>query len=422
MAMKIKIALLGLLFGNSIIHSVRADEYDDEVDHLAIIKEKNDKHKAKDEDQSDHCLKLGASVTINPTITWQDDQWSTENSPGAGLTFKAEVPTACCSKTTTLHIAAGWGGGKELGIKHAAVTIGKMVTIGQTATILGYEKADPSLLISPSASVLQIKYEHTFDWFRLGCAIEKPVALEVGLFDKTKKRYDKKEDKDEPLFNQLDDSKDKERAFKIRNSLPAIGLNLGIVTDHVNIALSGLGRCTDYTHSTDPDATKLPIKYCATYGGHLGIQYQVVPKKFTVTGQGAYVLGLGDYLTGLSAIQKDDERKEMSAAYYIDRNKSDLSSIDAFGVGGTLEYAVTPEWTFSIRGSYLKTLEDSEKSEKPVIAFLSQWNVVPNITYQANKYLTFSGGYSLVQEYRVDDKENKKPQHKLAGSIKFSLK
>lgn len=66
----------------------------------------------------------------------------------------------------------------------AAVTIGKMITIGYGSTILSYEKADGSLLISPGRSVLQIKHQYTFDWLRIAYAIEKPIALQVGWFDK----------------------------------------------------------------------------------------------------------------------------------------------------------------------------------------------------------------------------------------------
>ncbi|CDG49389.1 hypothetical protein [Cardinium endosymbiont of Bemisia tabaci] len=440
--MKIKIALLGLFFANNIVHPIYADplEHRLEVDKTntpLIIEQDHVKVKESQEEEakSEHLIKLGAAITMEPAVVYQNKKWSPKNSISANLTFKAEVPNAWCNQTAIFNIAAAC---KEDNTKlsSATVTIGKMTTIGCASTILSYEKADGALLISPGKNVLQIKNQHTFDWFRIGYAIEKPIALQIGLFDKTqpekekstsKEKEEKKEEgngkkeKEEKKGKgpiQLDNLEDKERPFKIKNGLPSFGLNLSVVTDDLNISLSGLGRFTDYTHSTDPNAKNLPNKLAVTYGGHLGVQYQVVPKKFTITGQGAYVHGLGDYLPGLAGIQSDDERKEMCAAYYVDKDKDKLSFINAWGFGAALTCCVTPKWTLSIRGSYLTTPEDSEK---PASAFRNKWNLVPNLAYAFNKYFTFSGGYNVEEEYKVDNKKNKGAVHKFSGSIKFSL-
>ncbi|CAH2559656.1 hypothetical protein [Cardinium endosymbiont of Oedothorax gibbosus] len=416
--MKIKIALLGLFFANSILHPIYADQCgfqleEDEVDKKA-------EEAAEKKDDSKNLIKLGTTVTMSPAFVYQRQTWSTKNSLGAQLTFNADVPKAWCNKDATVKIDAKWDG-NTFTIKNSTVTIGRMVTMGYTSSIFGYEKADPAWFISTDATVLQLKYEYTFDWFRMGCAIERPVALQVGLFDKNKSALEKKGDKEEDTKNQsiqLDHLKDKKLPFKVKNSIPASGFNLSVVTDRCNTSLSGLLRCTDYTHSTNSEEKKLQRIYYATYGGNLGMQYQVVPKKFTATAQGIYVHGLGDYVSGLSAIQKDEERKEMCAAYYIDKENNALSSINAWGLGATLEYCATPKWTLSIRGSYLETVEDAQK---PVEAFRAQWNLIPKVAYAVNKYFTLSGGYSLVKECRVDKTKNKAREHKLSGSIKFSL-
>ena len=415
--MKIKIALLGLFFAN-IIHPTYADQYleDDEVNgDTSMVEEKNDAEeddKAESEAKLENLIKLGATVTIDPAIVYQDGAFSTKDSLGVKLTFQADVPKAWCNEDAKLDIGAGWDE-KNFAVKKAAITIGKMVTMGYTSSIFGYEKTDGSLLISPGQTVLQIKGQHTFDSLRIGYAIERAVALEVGLFDKNKSK-----EKADKSVNKCDKSDNEERPFKMKNNIPTIGINLGVVTDHLNMGLSGLARFTDYTYSADSKAKDLLTRHCFTYGAHVGVQYQVVPKKFTATGEGAYVHGLGDYLSGLSAIQKAENRKEMCSTYYLDKDKKDLSFIDAWGLGATLEYAAMPKWTFSIRGSYLTTLATEQKSAK---AFHAQWNVIPKVAYEVNKYFTLSGGYSLVKEFKVVEKKNKGPEHKLYGGVKFSI-
>lgn len=422
--MKIKIALLGLCFANSIIHPIYADQYEyqleaDEID-VAPIRHQNDskaKKDKKDKVESKNLIKLGTTIAMSPAIVYQGDTFSPKNSIGANLTFKADVPKAWYNKAATVDINTSWDG-EGFTFKKVTIGIGKMVTVGYTSSIFAYEKADPDLLISPGVTVLQIKNEYTFDWFRLGYALERPIALQVGLFDKNQpdEKSDKKEENKGPI--QLDNLDNKDRPFKIKNSIPSVGLNLGFVMDQLNIGLSGLGRLTDYTHSTDPSAKNLPNKLEFTYGGDLGIQYQVIPKKITVTGQGAYVHGLGDYLSGLAPIQKDKTRQEMCAAYYTDKEKDSLSLINAWGAGGTLAYCAIPEWTFAIKGSYLATVEDPQK---PAAAFRAQWNASLNAAYQFNKYLMFSGGYSIGEELKVDNQKNEGKKHTLAGGIKFSL-
>ncbi|WP_342265730.1 hypothetical protein [Cardinium endosymbiont of Philonthus spinipes] len=424
--MKIKIALLGLFFANSIIHPTYADPYafeleEDDLDISSSV-EKDDltaKEAEKDNPKAENLIKLGAAITMSPAIVYQDKALTTKNGVGAQLKFTAAVPKALCNKDAAVDIGAGWNE-KSFTIKNATVAIGERVTMGYTSSIFGYEKADPSLLISATASTLQIKYEYTFDWFRFGYALERAMPLHPGLFNKNNvngQQYNTKEEGANSAI-QLDDLKNKDRPFKAKNSFPAFGINLGVVMDELNIGLSALGRCTDYTHSSHSNEKNLPNIHYVTYGGHFGVQYQVVPKKFTATGQGVYVHGLGDYLSGLSAIQSDETRKEMCAVYYIDQDKDRLYAIDAWGFGGTLEYCATPKWTLSIRGSFLTTGDDLHK---PAQAFHSQWNLVPKVAYAINKYLTLSGGYSLVKELKVEEQQNKGMEHKFSGGIKFSL-
>ncbi|MGI2262093.1 hypothetical protein ACRRVA_02160 [Candidatus Cardinium hertigii] len=443
--MKIKIALLGLFFANSIIYPIYADEYGpqleaDKVNINPIIQQDDVSVKGAQEEQSKDLIKLGATITMGPAIVYQEKRWSSQNSIGANLTFKAEVPNAWWNKSAVFNIATSCKG-KEITLGSATVTIGKMTTIGYTSTILSYEKADGDLLVSAAGTVLQIKNVHTFGWLRIGYAIEKPIALQVGWFDKNqleekKSASEEKEEKKEEVtigkkeekkpeepkggsrLNKVDTSEHKERFFKIHNSFPSAGVNLSVVTDNLNIGLSILGRLSDYTHSTDLDAQNLPHQFGRTYGAHLGVQYQVIPKKFTIIGQGAYVNGLGDYLSGLAGIQSNGERAEMCAAYYIDKKKNHLSFIGAWGAGAALSYYVTPKWELSIRGSYLATLEDPQR---PPIAFRNQWNFIPKVAYKFNDHFTFSGRYDIGEEYRVDKTKNKGAVHKFSGSIKFNL-
>ncbi|AXI24169.1 hypothetical protein CE557_344 [Cardinium endosymbiont of Sogatella furcifera] len=422
--MKIKIALLGLFFANSItIDPIYADQYDfqleaDEVDGAPLVEQDvlEAKEAAKDATKTEQLIKVGATVTMGPSVIYQDEAFSTENSLAAQLKFSADVPKAWCNKEAKVSIGTSWKG-KEFKIKNAAVIIGKMVTMGYTSTIFGYEKADSSLLISPSVTVLQLKHAYSFDCFRFGYAIERPLALKVGCFDKNHSEEQDNDEKEKSRVNKWDKLDDKKRPVQTKDRIPAFGINVGIVTDQWNIGLSGLGRLTDYTHGTHEKDAK--THYFLSGGGHLGIQYEI-PKQFTFSMQGAYVYGLGDYLPGPAAIQDDKEREEMCAAYYIDKEKDTLYAISALGGGLMLAYCATPKWTLSIRGSYLSTLENEEE-HKPAQAFKYQYNIVPTVAYEVNKYFTLSGGYSLIKEGRQKEGKDKDMEHKWSGCIKFSL-
>ncbi|WP_419241642.1 hypothetical protein [Cardinium endosymbiont of Nabis limbatus] len=418
--MKIKIALFGLFFANSIVHPIYADEPQVEEDEIELFSETQEEKEGapaneleEDELNSKNLIKLGTTITMNPALIYQDDTLSSKNSVGAELKFSADVPKAWCNKDATANISGAWDA-KEFNIKSAALSIGKMVTIGCSSTIFGYEKADSALIISGKGTVLQVKGQHAFNWFRLGYALEKPIGLEVGLFDKHKSEPEENSDPKDRT-NKFDKSDNKERPFKIKNNWPAFGLSLGGVTDGWNIGLSGLFRCTDYTYGTHSNEG---TSHFITYGGNLGIQYQIVPKKLTTTVQVIGVYGLGDYVSGLSAIQGDKEREEMCAAYYTDKEKDELSAINAWGAGGTLAYCVTPKWTVSIAGSYLTTLENSDK---PAQAFTDQWHIAPKVAYEVNKYFTLSLGYNGTQERRVKKAKEKGFENKVSAGIKFSL-
>lgn len=433
--MKIKVALLGVLLANAIIRNpVYADPDKLELD----VNKANqidacpyDLTVEKDDSKPNHLVKLGVSVTMNPAISYQDGLYSPKNKAGANVTFKADVPEGWCRQNAIIDISTNWKGGKDFTINKATVNIGKLVTIGHDSTIFGYEKGDGALLISPGASVLQINTTYTYDWLRFKIAIESPMPLKVGRFNKnvttsstqtnttqTDNKANEANNKLDQESNKLDNEKNDKRCFKIKNNLPALAARLGVVTDHLDIGLSGLARLTDYTHNSDPNSNKPISDYALTWGADLGVQCQILPKKFSITGQGTYVFGLGDYLPTLSGLQDDEASKEIVTVYYLDQTQNALKYIDAFGFGGTVEYCVTPKWTLSVRGSYLTTLEDSNK---PGSAFLAQWNVIPKIAYKVNKYFTFSSGYTVVQAYKVDEAQNKGTNHKVSGTIKFSL-
>ncbi|MEF2228476.1 MAG: hypothetical protein V3581_00280 [Candidatus Cardinium sp.] len=417
--MKIKIALLGLFFANSMIDPIYADPYEfqleaDEVDGASLVEK--DALETKDATKAEQLIKVGATVKMSPSIIYQDEAISTGNSLSAQLKFSANVPKAWCNKEVKVSIGTNWNG-KEFNVNNTAVAIGKMVTMGYTSTIFGYEKADGSFLISPSETVLQLKHAYTFGCFQLGYAIERPVKLKLGYFDKNHSEEQDDDEKEKSRVNKWDKLDNKKRPFQTKDRIPAFGINIGVVTDQWNIALSGLGRLTDYTHGTHEKGSK--THYFLSAGGHLGIQYEI-PKQFTLTLQGVYVHGLGDYLLGLAAIQDNKKREEMCAAYYIDQEKDKLYAINAFGGGLMLAYCATPKWTLSVSGSYLRILEN-EHEHRPAQASKYQYNIVPTLAYEVNKYFTLSGGYNLVKEGRQKAEKDKAMQHKLSGCIKFSL-
>lgn len=424
--MRIKVTLLGLFIANSMVYPAYADN---ELNKDGLALKKAEKEPTK--------FELSGSLTMTPSLTFEDGSATRENGVKVGLACKADVPKVLCDKNAEIKVAVSLNK-KEVKLDGATAILAKMLTVGYTGSIFAHKESNA---LGVSAKVFQIKLHHTFDCFQLGYAIESPVAVQVGRFDKTSPAQDKevdpkakkedskedpnankdKEDK-KPKVNQVEDpKKDKDLAFEIKNSLPALGLSLGLVTDRLNIGLSGLARLTDYAHIDDDASSgqkKTTTARKITWGGNLGIQYKVVPEKFTVTGQATYVAGLGDYVSGLKGIQGEEERKEMCAVYYTDAKKSALTLIDAYGFGGTVEFCVTPDLTFSVAGNYLTTLDDSNK---PDSAFKEQWTLSPEVSYKLSKSWTVAAGYDGAKENRISKAESKDMNHKVSGSLKFSF-
>lgn len=413
--MRIKGTLLGLFIVNSMVYPAYADS---ELKKDRLELKKVEKEPAK--------FELSGSLTMTPSITFEDGSATRKNDVKVNLACKADVPKVLCDKNAEIKVAVSLNK-KGVELEGATAILAKMLTVGYTGSIFAYKESNA---LGVGAKVFQIKLQHTFDCFQLGYAIESPAEAQVGRFDKTSpaqaKAVDPKDPKGseykKPKVNQVEDPKqDKDLTFKIKNSLPALGLSLGIVSDKLNVGLSGLGRVTDYTH-TDDDAisgqkkTTTAVKF--TWGGNLGIQYKIVPEKFTVTGQATYVVGLGDYVSGLKGIQDEDERKKMCAIYYTDAKKSALTIIEAYGFGGTVEFCATPDLTFSVEGGYLTTLDDSNK---PDSAFKEKWNLSPGVSYKLSKRCTIAAGYGAAKENRISKAESKGINHKVSGSLKFSF-
>ncbi|TDG95652.1 hypothetical protein [Cardinium endosymbiont of Culicoides punctatus] len=434
--MKIKITLLSWLVANGITHAAYADDklnQDESASETFIINEGEqqpaDTHKElkeKEEGEEEEAdkgeptrFKVSGSIKMDPSIAIQDSEITSKNQVAATLTCKADVPKVLCDKDAAINISASFKK-EKVTLTGATVTLAKMLTVGYTSSILANKEANTASLIS--AKIFQIKMEHAFDWFRLGYAVESPVVLQTGKFDKNAPLIDKNKPakKDQPKPITLDKKEDVTSPlnFKLKGTSPTFGLSLGLVTDRVDIGLSGLGRFTDYTHKDVNDTQpKEKKEYLLTWGGNLGIQYKIVPKQFTIKGQATYVRGLGDYLAGFKAIQ-GNVRKEMCAVYYTEPSKSDLFCINAYGFGGDVEWCITPKFTFSVSGDYITTVKDADK---PGIAFGSSWSVNPEMKYKLSKRWTVSTKYTLSKENKVDSKLSEGVENKIGGGISFSF-
>ncbi|WP_148053551.1 hypothetical protein [Candidatus Cardinium hertigii] len=395
------------------------------------------------EDENEHFSKLNGDLVMGPfSMVFQEKaahDLKIKNDTKAKLGIKAEVPEVLGDANAVINIVLKLDR-KSVMCKEAAVTVGPF-TLGYCGSIFSYQKANPFLLISTDASVMQLKVDHAWDSLRLSYGIESPIELKVGWFDKNKvtteeeeEKEDKKEtedkkgkkEKEEEIVNQLDDPKKKPKPFfLIKDSFPALGISIGTENDCSNVALNALGRLTDYTYpdATNPKKKNLPRMLHFTWGVNLGMQFKLAPA-CTITGQGVYVYGLGDYIAGLASIQQEEERKEMCAVYYSDKNQNVLTNIEAVGVGGTLEYEVTPQWKLTAAGSYLNTdcILNTDKKFKPDTAFKSQWQVrAPEISYKLSKRLVVSLLYDLTKESKIDPSKNEEAIHAIAGKVKFSF-
>lgn len=425
--MKVKITLLGLLVTNGMILPTYAspdgERFVLEKEEKWSMKKETDSEE-KEEDGEAAVVNIGGDVVMMPSAVYKEDQWEIHNDVKAILGFKTTIPEALYDQEAAIQVKIGLER-EHIKFKEAKAIIARYVTIGYGGSIFEFAKANPALLVSPVANVLQLKFEHTFDeGFKLGYAIESPLELKLGLFDKTYAAPQDEQKKKggeavKSVVNQIDNIKeDTKRAFKVKNNIPAFGLSLGWVPDRVHVVLNLLGRVSDYTHAIDPNTPPkdLTTKRQFTYGTHLGIQYKAVPKKVTLAGQGCFVSGLGDYISGLGSIQADEKRKEMSAVYYTDVQKDSLTKIDAWGAGGTVEFCATPEWTLSVAGSYLGALKDEQK---PGSAFSYAWKILPKLAYNLNKHLSFSVGHAVGKEEKVDKAQSEGLANKTSGSIQF---
>lgn len=368
--------------------------------------------------------------------------WDLEHSIKASLAIEAELPELLNRRDGKVKLAITLDR-KSVKFSEAAMVVGPF-TGGYRSTIFAYSKTNPLLPIAVDASVLQMKMEHTWGCFRLGYALESAKELKLGLFDKNAKDEDENEKKPainnnqsgpaatEPAdqnkadqnkqdgVNKVDDPK-KKPAFKPSGKIAAVGASLAVVGDFVDIGLSGLMRCTYYTHAKDPKRTVETDGYHCTYGVNVGFACKTAAKdeKINFTGQFTYLYGLGDYIAGLSAIQEDEERKEMCAVYYTDKDRSKLYNIAAIAGGATLKWAVTTKWAFSAAASYLRLLENRHR---PASACHSIWKIIPILSsYTFSKHWTLESGYDISQEQKQEKAKDKPVEHRFFGSIKLEF-
>ena len=443
MFMKITSTLLvGLLITNSITPAIYADPNESIFGEEKnwFLEEEEVKSKKEPVDTAAP-IEISGSMGLEPAVEYQSGEWALKNGISGKLALKRKVPVTSCGKEAALALSLKLTD-KEVKLAAATATIAKCITIGYGSSIFVYEKSHAGLYASPAATALQIKFQHKFNAFHLGYAFERPTELKLGLFDKDKTTDDENEDAKKRI-NRLDDAKDKKRAFQVKGDLPAFGLSLGVVNDELNVCLSGLARYSNYTHDpnlakkktddTKSDDTKsaadaaTPSKgkgdhYLFTWGANLGLNYKVVPDQCSFTVQGFYVRGLGDYITGAKAIQRDTDREEMCAAYYIDKEKHDVNAIDMLGGGGMVAFSITPKLEVDLSGSYIRVLGDNVQDTcKPAKAFQSAWHGDLGLSYKLHKHLSISGGYGMAKEYKVDTSKNEGLAHAVSGGIKFSF-
>ncbi|MDD9139945.1 MAG: hypothetical protein NQ127_03390 [Candidatus Cardinium sp.] len=395
------------------------NEYDD-----SIMFEGKEKGEAEDEEET-FLLKLKGAVAMEPSVGVQGNSLNPANKVKVGLTLLADIPGILRNNekvqlTTKLGFST-----KEAKYTEIMVTLGKY-SLAYGTTFFAHKEANPSLPVSVDGNIIQFKFEDALDCFRWGLAFEQPIAVKVGYFcinppkqkGNTPPNQPEKEDtQEEQKAIQLDD--DKKSSFKLKNDIPTLILKGGIVTDCFHVTLGLLGRLTNYTHSSDPKQKGSDNIFQRSWGCNLAAQYKKA--KCTLTGQGVYVYGLGDYVTGLAAIQKDEDRKEMCAFYYLDKNEKKLKAIAAVGGGATVGWELTSQWNIQAAAAYL-TLVNEEASDKPSIAYKSQFTAVfPEITYKFSKHWAIAGSYSLDKEFKKDKPKNEPIKHAFNSAIKFIL-
>ncbi|MBX9890495.1 MAG: hypothetical protein K2X94_04460 [Amoebophilaceae bacterium] len=424
--------LVGLLITNSLTPAIYADPnetiFGEGEEKNWFLEEEEPKTKKEPVDTAAP-MEISGDIGLAPAVKYQDGEWELKNGISGKLTLKRKVPVTPCGKYEAALALSLKLTDKEVKLAKATATIAKCITIGYGSSIFVYEKSHAGLYAAPSAAALQIKFKHKFNAFHLGYSVERPVALKLGLFDKTKIS----EEDIKQRANKVDDVKDKKRAFQVTGDFPAVGLSVGVVNDALNYCLSGLARYSNYTH--DPKAGDKPdpnqaaaatsskdTHYLFTWGANLGLNYQVVPDQCSFTVQGFYVHGLGDYIAGAKAIQSDPDREEMCAAYYVDKKQHAITPIDMVGGGGMVEFSITPKIGVDLSGSYIKVLgDDVTNTTKPGDSFQSTWHGDLGFSYKLHKHLSISAGYGMKKEYTVVDKKSEGLAHSVSGGINFSF-
>jgi len=422
--MKIKNTLIGILLANSMLTPIYADTnwFEDEEDKpLTEREEKDDPTKEKEEKGAP--IKFSGSLSMSPSITYQDETSNIKNSATGNLKIEKEVTVTPKEHNAALVLGLKLTP-KEVKFVEATATIHKFLTIGYGSSLFEYEKSNPNLFVSPSANVLQLKFQHTFNCLQFGYGLEKALELKLGEF----KKQDTPEDKKISNLNKLDDPKSTTKPFTVHGDFPAFGMHVGVVNDTVNISLSGLGRFSNYSMNTKKDDSNTQNQddrdYQLSWGTNLGAQYTIMPKKLVTIVEGFYTSGLGDYISGSEGIQSDEERKEMCSSYYYkDENDTfKLEPINIMGGGATVEFTATPSWIFTLSGSYLQTLDSTiDEKYKPHTAFKNMWHGGLKATYKLTQSLSVSAQYGLAQENRQSEDHSMGLETKISGDIKFSF-
>ena len=306
-------------------------------------------------------VKVTGSISFDPAFTWEVYAEEREKnglfSQKLSLKLGLEKEAFFCDKNKAKFVIEGKCKDlKSVTLSNAYVELARHVVIGYTTSNIFYPNSNFDLPITALSKVVQLKWQDEINCFNYGIALEKAEDMPIGRIEKTNQLASPKKITSE-------DAKKKNNPLQPRNVFPDLGIHVGVGNERYDISLRGVGRWVDYYM---PKGTNKKVDGQFTAVANLGIQYKIIPKKTTVTVQGIYSLGMGDYISGLSSLEdtilnkeknENEEVKQATTLYYIEDNKDKLIVIDGWGIGGTFEHYWSDKLSNSLAGSYLTILE-----------------------------------------------------------------
>ncbi len=356
-------------------------------------------HKQTVKDESEGALKVNTSIEVRGAY----DLRNYYGAPGFGAATISMKDNTHNRKRSLLDISSATlsiekalalseGNMMKLVLK---ASLGKQTTLGTAYAEferlrVGKAKTnfcDPDGCGLVGGNSVQVRWRHQWNT-SMSYAIAIEEAPDFVIYPEAKK--DEREGKD----------------LQPHKNIPAVSANVRYEEEKQwHAQLGGLFRFLEYHNQKSGSDVYLPA-----WGISMSAALHLVPEKTTLKAQGVYGQGIGNYLGGLS-----DLKDEVNTVYTTGGEASEPETLNAWGVGISMEHKWYPELRSEVTYKFVDTL-DRERGQG---AYERGHTASANLFYHPNKQVKIGAEYLLG--VRQDISKHRKGAHRIQAVVGFEL-